>query len=495
MTFLSPEIGNEEIDVYLELESDAVLISVQLDHSGPVVQYQGLSLIDFNEAGKHTISLFMVDSLNNQRDIDYTIYVGKEYVYQKLLFQIKGGETLLPLNNFSVTVRSSFNSTFYKANTNYDGFLDFNILSGSYHVIFNYSTSYYDFVLNTNVGVEQDIFIGNSNVTISLTDYFANSPFDYQYCIFRDARGRRVMSLRTNNDGIISTSFAIGDYICYFSDHDEAEPISFQVFNSNQYISFKIPSHRNKVTFNFEYDNGSKVFNMPVVFSTLFGGNISTTTGFYSSVSLWISYGYVNLTFIDVNEKIVTLRRAYEPGKEFITIIVASETEDQWLKIPFKAYSGFDFLISLSLEYMDYYLKGSLLFTYTLVYAEILLILIVVIANMYSILQNVFVESKRESTILRMIGGTNLNVFYAIFSRIGLVALVAACMGYGIGGAILRFLASANQTVFFGHTFTPTSSWFIFLMNIVFIILIAFITSLIITRRKKKERSIVYSRR
>ena len=94
-----------------------------------------------------------------------------------------------------------------------------------------------------------------------------------------------------------------------------------------------------------------------------------------------------------------------------------------------------------------------------------------------------------------MIGATNLNVFYAIFLRIGFVALVAACMGYGIGGAILRFLASANQTVFFGHTFTPISNWSIFLMNIVFIIMIAFITSLIITRRKKKERRIVYSRR
>jgi ABC-type lipoprotein release transport system permease subunit len=492
---ISPKKGSNEIDVYLELVSDAVELSVQLDHSGPIETYQGLSLIDFNEAGKHTITLFLKDSFYNQKTLDYIIYVGKKYVNQQLLFQIQGSATLLPLSNFSVIVRSNFNTTVYEKNTNNEGFLDFKIFSGSYHVLFNYSTSQYDFVLNTNVGIEQKIFIGNSNVTISLTDYFADSPFINQYCIIRDVRGRRVMSLQTDNNGKFSTILATGDYTCYFAYHKNADPVSFQVFNPNQFISLKIPSHRNKVTFNFVYDNGSKVFNLPVVFSTLYDGDISTTTGFYSSVSLWISYGYVDLTFIDVNNNIITLRRAYEPGKEIITIIVTSETEDQWLKIPFKAYTGFDFVISLSLEYMDYYLRGSLLFTYTLVYAEILLILIVVVANMYSILQNVFVESKRESTILRMIGGTNLNVFYAIFSRIGLIALVAACMGYGIGGAILRFLASANQTVFFGHTFTPTSSWFIFLMNIMFIILIAFITSLIITRRKKKERSIVYSRR
>ena len=144
---------------------------------------------------------------------------------------------------------------------------------------------------------------------------------------------------------------------------------------------------------------------------------------------------------------------------------------------------------------MDYYLKGSLLFTYTLAYAEILLILIVVVVNMYSILQNVHVESRRESTILRMIGGTNLNVLVSIFSRIGVVALIAGCFGYGIGSAILKFLASANQTVFFGHTFAPTGSWYIFFLNILFILLIAFITSLIITRRERKKRSVVYSRR
>ncbi len=495
VTFLSPEIGSHEIDVFLDLESDAVNILVQLDHRGPLFQYQGFSLVDFNEAGKHTITLFLEDSLYNQKTVDYTIYVGKEYVNQQLLFQVQGSGTLLPLSNFSVIVRSNFNTTVYEKNTNNEGVLDFHIFSGSYHVHFNYSTLQYDFILNTNVGLEQEIFIGFSNVTISLSDYFADSPLIDQYCIFRDVRGRRVLSIRTDNNGMISTLLATGDYTCYFSDHRNANPVSFQVFNPNQYTHLKIPSHRSKVTFIFVYDNGSKVFNLPVVFSTLFDGNISTTTGFYSSVSLWISYGYVNVSFIDFNENIINLRRAFEPGKEAITIIVASETEDQWLKIPFRAYAGFEFFISLSLEYMDYYLKGSLLFTYTLAYAEILLIMIVVVVNMYSILQNVHVESRRESTILRMIGGTNLNVFVSIFSRISVVALIAACFGYGIGGAILKFLASANQTVFFGHTFAPTGSWSIFFINIVFVLLIAFITSLIIARRDRKQKSIVYSRR
>lgn len=492
---LSPEIGNHDIDVFLELESDAVNIGIQLDHSGPIVQYQGLTKIEFNEAGKHTITLFMEDSLYNQKIIDYILYVGREYENQQLLFQVQGSGTLLPLTNFSVIIKSSYNATVFKKNTNNEGIIDFNIFSGNYHVLFNYSTSQYDFILNTNTGIEQEIFIGFSNITISLKDYFADSPIKNQFCVFRDIRGRRVMSDSTNASGIITTSLATGVYTCYFTYHENAEPISFQVFSPNQFTTLKIPSHRYKVTFDFIYDNGSKVFNLPIVFSTLFDGNISTTTSFYSSVSLWISYGYVNLSFIDINENVVSLRRAYGPGKEVITIIVASETEEQWLKIPFRAYSGFEFSVFLSLEYMDYYLKGSLLFTYTLAYAEILLILVVVVVNMYSILQNVHVESRRESTILRMIGGTNLNVFATIFSRIGVVALISSFIGYGIGGAILRFLASANQTVFFGHTFAPTGSWTIFFMNIVFVLLIAFITSLIITRRDRKRTSIVYSRR
>ncbi|MFW9852319.1 MAG: ABC transporter permease, partial [Candidatus Thorarchaeota archaeon] len=495
VTFLSPNVGNHEIDVTLELESDAVSIMVQLDYSGPIVQYEGLSTIDFNEAGKHVITLFMEDSLHNQKTIDYIIYVGREYVYQQLLFQIQGSGTLLPLTNLSVIVSSNFNTTLYRKNSNNEGLLNFHIFSGSYHVLFNYSSMQYDFILNTNTGTIQEIFIGFSNVTLSLRDYFADSPFIDQYCIIRDLRGRRVLSMSTDENGIISTLLATGDYTCYFSEHRNADPVQFQVFNPNQFTSLKIPSHRSKVTFNFVFDNGSKVFNLPVSFTTIFDGNVTTTTGFYSSVSLWISYGYVNISFTDSKGSTINLRRAFGPGKEVITIIVTSETEDQWLKIPFRAYSGFEFFISISLEYMDYYLKGSLLFTYTLAYAEILLILIVVVVNMYSILQNVHVESRRESTILRMIGGTNLNILVSIFSRIAVVALIAACFGYGIGGAILKFLASANQTVFFGHTFAPTGSWSIFFLNVLFIILIAFITSVIITRRDRKKRSVVYSRR
>ncbi|MCG3217055.1 MAG: ABC transporter permease, partial [Candidatus Heimdallarchaeota archaeon] len=144
---------------------------------------------------------------------------------------------------------------------------------------------------------------------------------------------------------------------------------------------------------------------------------------------------------------------------------------------------------------MDYYLKGSLLFTYTLAYAEVILILIIVIVNMFTILQNVYRESRRETTIVRMIGGTNLYTLFVVFIRIGLIASVASFLGYGIGASILRLLARANQTVFFGHTFTPTGSVGIFFLNVVLMIFVAIISSLLIARRVRQEKSIVYTRR
>ncbi|GAH81642.1 unnamed protein product, partial [marine sediment metagenome] len=189
-------------------------------------------------------------------------------------------------------------------------------------------------------------------------------------------------------------------------------------------------------------------------------------------------YGIVSISYVQLDGNLVTLTRSFEPGRKVITITVKSETESQWLKIPFRPISGFTFIVSVALEYMDYYLKGSLLFTYTLAYTEIILILFIVIVNMYSILQNVYKESKRETRILRMIGGTTTNALTTVFSRLGLVAVVTSFIGYALGLTIIKILASANQTVFFGHTFSPSGGWLIFLLNSVFTIFIALITTL-----------------
>ena len=305
------------------------------------------------------------------------------------------------------------------------------------------------------------------------------------------------MSQITNNQGqFFTSSLPSGDYICYFTRGGDATiAVPFEVYGLNNIVLFEIPSMRKAVVFEFKYDNGSKIYNLPVIVETELHGQIITTTSLYSKIQIYLSYGYVNLTIFLKDGGSLHLRRIFEPGKELITIVLPSDSDEIWSKIPFKPVAGFSFLIAFSTEYLNYYLRGSLLFTYTLAYAEIALILVVVIVNMYSILQNMYTESKRETTIIKMIGGTNLHTIVSIFSRLGLIAFVASLIGYGIGTLILKILSSLNQTVFFGHTFVPKGSWNIFLLNVTLIILVAILTTLFIARKASKERKVSSVRR
>ncbi|MCG3220156.1 MAG: ABC transporter permease, partial [Candidatus Heimdallarchaeota archaeon] len=491
----SPQKGDSESIVLLDLDSDATEILFQLDNEDTVYTYDRLYYLEYSVDGKHTLSFTLTDSFYNQRMVNYTFKTGLTYVTVNLTLQELSGNVFTPLNDHSISIRSYYNSTVWQGITNVEGIISFDIYSGKYQVNFDYSSEHYEYELKTSGGLTREISIGWLNATLNVHDLYADYPMDDVSLAIRDTSGTRIRTLLTDTDGQSFTQIYTGDYICYYKIQNIIYSIPFQIYSSNQEVYFKIISPKDEVIFDFRYDNGSLVYNVPVIFNTIIDGEIQTTTGLYSSVSLWISYGLINITVTLKSGEILELRRSFEPGKETITIILPTVTEEQWLKIPFKPVTGFAFLVSLSLEYMDYYLKGSLLFTYTLAYAEVILILLVVIVNMYSILQNVYKESRRETTIVRMIGGTNLNAIITIFSRLGFVSLIASLIGYGIGTAILKLLAEVNQTVFFGHTFSPSGDGRLFLLNIALILLTALISSILIARKEKKTKKITYTRR
>ncbi|MCK5141435.1 MAG: ABC transporter permease, partial [Candidatus Heimdallarchaeota archaeon] len=420
---------------------------------------------------------------------------GLSYVPVILEFQVFLFGDVFNISNMDVSISSEYNSTSLTEKTDINGKLNVNIFPGKFDVYFVYNNITYNFRLDTGGGLNQTIYLGNSLVTFTILDQYSGIPIINQYCTIRDLNGNRIAFLQTNSLGEISTHILLGDYIIYFKRSYEQLSAPFQVYSQGQQITLEIPSPRTLVIFDFVYDNGSKVYNLPVTLQTVLDGNITTNTKLYSSISLWLSYGIVNISYFQQDGKFVTLTRSFEPGREVITITIKSDTDAPWLTIPFRPISGFTFIVSVALEYMDYYLKGSLLFTYTLAYTEIILILLIVIVNMYSILQNVYKENKRETRILRMIGGTTTNALTTVFSRLGLVALVTSFIGYALGLTIIRILASANQTVFFGHTFSPSGGWSMFLLNSVLTIFIALITTLIITRNARKEKRIVHSKR
>ena len=496
VTVLSPHKGEEGLDADLILESDAVQILFKVDNE-PIYEYDIIYNLQFLVGGEHTIIFYLTDSYYNTKTETYTFYMEQEYVPVNLTLEVKIGDVIYQIFNLTVAINDFYNSPTNYFTTDINGSVFFNVFEGEFQVIFNYADKHYDFQLDTRIGINQNILIGCGDTIVEVRDYFANSSIGNQYCIIRDLFGRRIMSQITDNQGqFFTSSLPSGDYICYFTRGGDATiAVPFEIYGLNNLVLFEIPSKRKAIVFEFKYDNGSKVYNLPVIVETELQGQIITTTSLYSKFQIYLSYGYVNLTIFLKDGSSLHLRRIFEPGKELITIVLPSDSEEQWLKIPFKPVAGFSFLIAFSTEYLNYYLRGSLLFTYTLAYAEIVLILIVVIVNMYSILQNMYKESKRETTIIKMIGGTNLHTIVSIFSRLGLIAFVASIIGYGIGTLILKILSSLNQTVFFGHTFVPKGSWNIFLLNVALILLVAILTTFLIARKASKERKVSSVRR
>ena len=477
------------------MESDAAEIYLKLDTLPDLYTYSGIVLLNFTKPGEtHKLTFYLLDAYYNYETIIYTFTTGLDYVPFNLTFQVYDVGFPQPVINLSVSIQSILNETLWEGKTNDNGNLDFLILSGEFLVDFTYESGTYGFTLNSAEIMNETITIGTANLTIFIKDYFSNSPIGNQYCIIRDDDGQRLQSLKTNVYGIVQTAIAIGAYTCHFLRTDEVLSLPFEVYLFNQTVIFNIPSVKKDIIFNFNYDNGSLVYNLPVEFNTLLEGTIVTSTRLKSSVSLHISYGIINITVEMKNGELVTFRRIFEPGMTSIEIVLRSVSESQYTIIPFKPIGDFDILISLSFEYMDYYLKGSLLFTYTLVYTEIILILVVVIVNMLTILRNVYSESRRETVIIKTIGGTNFHTIMSIFSRLALVAVGASIIGYGLGASVLIILAKTNKNVFFGHTFAPNANWEIFLLNLALMMFAVFVSTFLIARKTKKMR-IAYTRR
>ncbi|MHA1199174.1 MAG: FtsX-like permease family protein [Candidatus Heimdallarchaeaceae archaeon] len=497
LDIISPTKGLDGLVTELNLESDAAEILFQFSTEPTIYEYTRPQAIIFVSGGEHTVIFHLTDSYENTITTTYSFYVNQSYTPQELTFQFRIANDLYPINNLSVVISSYYNTSLYILQTNSNGTIDFNIFMGTYSVSFVYGLKNYDFVFDTSNGENQDIWLNGAYTIIEVRDSFANSTINSLYCIIRDEYGNRVLSSYTDSSGrIYTTNLDAGSYNFYFIGTGEGvSVISQDIYHSNNYILLNIPSKKHQVIFEFQYNNGTKIYNLPITITTELEGSIVSNTGLSSQVTLYLSYGIIDLTIYQKNGSVINLRRIFEPGITTIKIVLPSETDDQWSKIPFKSISGFAFLVSLSYEYVDYYLQGSLLFTYTLAYAEVLLILMVVIVNMNSIIQNLHSESRKESSIIKMIGGTNMNAISAIFSRLGVLALIASIIGYGFGNLVLIILSSLNQTVFFGHTFIPHGSWTIFVLNVAFTFFVAIVTTAIIARKSSKEKKITYSRR
>jgi len=488
---VSPFKGQKEGVVTLNITSDATEIFYRLDNNATYERYIGNEMLNLKE-GSHTLSLRFVDWLYNVKEYEYTFYVGLEYTNITIQFLEIISGYVTPINNLSLTMSNEWNSTVSELQTNNNGSATFLIFPGKFTIAFNYVNRYYNFTLSTDDGTKQIIWLGKANVTITLRDCYFHNPIKSEIVMIKDKSGYLINNLITDANGSINTSLELGDYYLYYRRGGLTYSIPFQVYSIRHNYVFYIPSPLNLLTLYFKFDNGTNCYNLQVELAVTGRENITLTLQNTSQLSILASYGPLNITVTLPNGKMLTYQRIFEPKTKEMTIIIPTEVGEQWTKLPFQLTGGnFAILISTSLEYFDYYLKGGLLFAYTLFYAEIILIVLVVVFNMYIIMNNVFIETRKEFLIMRTIGGYYFHVFFAVLSRILLVGVMSAVCGYGFGGLVLIILASRNQTVFFGHTFSISLSWGIFVVNLAAIIFGVIIISVILTIQFGREKRIV----
>ncbi|GAH70169.1 unnamed protein product, partial [marine sediment metagenome] len=253
-------------------------------------------ILEYNQEGRQLITFFLVDSYYNTKTVSYVFYNGLSYVPVILEFQVFLFGEVFNISNMDVSISSEYNSTLWTEKTDINGKLSTKIFPGKFDVYFEYSNITYNFRLDTDDGLNQTIYLGTSLVTFTILDNYVRSPISGQYCVIRDLSGNRIAFLQTDSLGKFSAQIPAGDYIIYFRRSYEQLSAPFQTYSQGQQIIFEIPSPRKLVRFDFVYDNGSNIYNLPVTFQTVLDGDIITNTRLHSSISLWISYGIVSIS-------------------------------------------------------------------------------------------------------------------------------------------------------------------------------------------------------
>ncbi|MHA1778751.1 MAG: FtsX-like permease family protein, partial [Candidatus Heimdallarchaeaceae archaeon] len=495
LTLLSPHKGEHELNVSLDIETDAALVYIELDQQLNF-NFTDTIFMSFNESGTHTLDFTLTDSYGNVAKTSYTFTVGMEYRSVKFNFTSLNLNVTEPLANLTVSIYTYLNKTISYLTTDENGIINCYMLPGTFELSFSYLSESYSYLLDNE---QQDYFhltVGTSEVTFQIIDEFTMQPIKGEKFVIRNLNGERIIYTSTDNSGITKVSLPVGDYYCQFYRKNGVVLKYIQVYTANQNLTLNIPSLEQLFTISFQYENGTKAYNLQVQMSTNTGINLDTNTGIDAKITFISSNGIANITVILSENYQLTFQRYLISDNNNLVIIIPSNTTSQWQNMPFQPLGGdFAILITLSLNYFDHYLKGSLLLTYTLIYTEVALIVLVVVTNLHTILRNVFVESRRETTILKLIGGSFSYLISTVFTRLAVTAILGGIIGYGIGSLMLRFLAARNQTVFFGHTFSISDDWRIFLICISIVLIASFVSSLLIGYKEYQSQKATLARK
>ncbi|UJG40484.1 MAG: ABC transporter permease [Candidatus Heimdallarchaeum aukensis] len=493
VSILSPDKGSDLANIWLDLKTEAVEVFYKIDSLTTFTKYYSPVVISNLSIGEHKLYLTLYDSLKNKKELTYTFSIGIEYSLVNLTFVYSeiGNITLAP--NYEFKVRSIWNKTLISLQSNNNGTSLFKILKGQFYLYITYDNTTFVFTINAISNIKKTIFLGKTNLTLSFIDVYANLPISHQYFNIYDYTGLLIKRLKTNSTGETEVSLDTGIYSVEYEVLDNIYSFYIYVFEGTQSYTFYVPSQPEAISLTFIFSNNTQAKNLPIIVETEFFGNISFYTDINGEYILLLPYQKIVIhVFSPSGRRLISLTRYIEPGISSLKIVIPSEKSSTYQELPFQNIGGsFEILVSLSSEYMEHYLKGSLLFTYTLAYAEIILIVLIVSANLYAILRNINTESRKEIRIAEMIGATHSHIMFSIFSRLVILTSFSYIIGYFVGNEILKLLAMKNKTVFFGHTFIPKGNLYIFVICYFLILIIVSVTTLflvVLHRKNEKNR-------
>ncbi len=490
LTILSPHRYSDKTSVYISLfSSSAVEIYFYLPSMDTTYRYNSSAILLTTPSGLNRIDFYVYDSAFNLFFYSYEFYTGQSFLTVSLHFQDDLGGGITDLKFFPFTISSEANSTVSSFSTNSFGQKSFKVFSCSYTVHFNFSGEFYSFTFDPSVSLTETIFLGKSYHSLFLVDEFTHAPLAWNYFVIRDSKGICYIDV-SDSTGYATIFLEFGHYtLTYLRGLDTFE-YSFSLTSINQTLLIPILSFRYLVTLEFEFSNGRPAYSLTFDIFTKHYSYYNISTGNSAVFSFFMSYGLFTVRIHLDDSSLLTIERSFAPGREFHTLIVPSVADSALdLLPPTRFVSDFSIFVSLSADFFEYYLRGSLLFTYTLIYALVTLILLVVFINMYTIVRNVFLENRKDIRIVSIIGGTNFFVLSSVFLRLVGLAIIAGALGYFVGTALLQLLAYFNQTSFFGHNFYPQATFPSFLFTMALIVFSSFVTTIPLVYNLKEKIS------
>lgn len=143
---------------------------------------------------------------------------------------------------------------------------------------------------------------------------------------------------------------------------------------------------------------------------------------------------------------------------------------------------------SVGSDYLDNYLGGALIILQLILFAQVIVIVIVIMMNFIQIFSGVTYESKKELLILKNIGATTKQSLFAYSKFLLITSLMVSITGFFLGSFLLWLLFRVNVTVYFGHQFDPQlTNLPIFIFNIIFTVGMTIISSFLALRNELRE--------